>query len=551
MVGAPDDPPGVRVRVDEPAPGQRLVGDPQAAPVAPGRPARATARRRGRRRRRRPATPTSRPASSSAPSCSSTSNLRSARRRLAAKHVGRDRLEVAERLVEVDRQASAGALLPDPARRPRRRDEVAARRSRPRGSRPRRRRPACPRACRTGRRSRWPGVDSCRLVVRPVAASRSAMIICPCLLSVVYARSSKCRSIRSASGSTPVKSRNASTAWKTTIRPPSRTRQPRARAAAEQFRLQRAVDDVGDPEVGPQQLDGQRQTGVGRHAGGRGVGQPVGVAQRVRQRPPRHRGGPAGAEAVAHADRPAPRCAPGRCRRSAAPPRPATAGRARRPTPAPPAPSSTTRSRAASGRPGGEAAGEAGQVGVVADRPAVGEHDRVDRAERGRVGGERVEVSDDELLGRMGDVDAVVAGQPRRGQDVADRGGRQARAGRGRAGGTGSGSRARRPRARAGPGSTTGRCRCRSGRPGPDGGQVLRHRVTSRKLGVERRGDAATPGAGTHAGRASRHQRPERASGRTGCDPWRTRCRRGRATGSTRRRASARRSTPRRRGPAW
>ena len=42
--------------------------------------------------------------------------------------------------------------------------------------------------------------------------------------------SPKCRSMRSASGSRPVKSRKAPTAWKTAMPPPDMVRQPRARA---------------------------------------------------------------------------------------------------------------------------------------------------------------------------------------------------------------------------------------------------------------------------------------------------------------------------------
>ena len=61
--------------------------------------------------------------------------------------------------------------------------------------------------------------------------------------------------------------------------------------------------------------------------------------------------------------------------------------------PAPPAPSSTTWSVRAPGRPRSNASREAARVGVVADRAPVAKHDRVDRAERGRLGGQLVELA--------------------------------------------------------------------------------------------------------------------------------------------------------------
>ena len=109
VVGPAHDVPGLLVGVDVRAPGQRLVGDPHARARRPGRRAGAAARRSGRRRRRRPGRPPSRPASGRCPARSMTSNLRSARRRLAANRSGSDGVEVAERLVEVDRQAEVGA----------------------------------------------------------------------------------------------------------------------------------------------------------------------------------------------------------------------------------------------------------------------------------------------------------------------------------------------------------------------------------------------------------------------------------------------------------
>ena len=89
-----------------------------------GRPAGAAARRCGRRRRRRPGDTDEQTRTRSVPSCSITSNLRSARRRLASTGLRADAVEVPERLVEVDRQAQIVAARADLGGRPRRDHEV-------------------------------------------------------------------------------------------------------------------------------------------------------------------------------------------------------------------------------------------------------------------------------------------------------------------------------------------------------------------------------------------------------------------------------------------
>ncbi|AGP55305.1 hypothetical protein M271_18765 [Streptomyces rapamycinicus NRRL 5491] len=62
------------------------------------------------------------------------------------------------------------------------------------------------------------------------------------------------------------------------------------------------------------------------------------------------------------------------------------------------------------GQTAAEGAGEAGPVGVVADRPAVlAEHHRVDRAEQRGVLRQPVEMPDHRLLAGMGDVEPVEA----------------------------------------------------------------------------------------------------------------------------------------------
>ena len=94
--------------------------------------------------------------------------------------------------------------------------------------------------------------------------------------------------------------------------------------------------------------------------------------------------------------------------------------------PAPPAPISTTSVVAASGKPFGEPGGEAGGVGVVADRPRVVEDDGVDRAERSGGVVDGVEVRDHQSLAGVGDVQRVEAECAGPGEDLADPLGRDA-----------------------------------------------------------------------------------------------------------------------------
>lgn len=71
------------------------------------------------------------------------------------------------------------------------------------------------------------------------------------------------------------------------------------------------------------------------------------------------------------------------------------------------------------GQAAGEGGGEAGDVRVVADGPAVLEDDGVDRAERLGLRIERVQVLDDVPLARVGDVEPVESEQPGRAQQLA------------------------------------------------------------------------------------------------------------------------------------
>lgn len=73
------------------------------------------------------------------------------------------------------------------------------------------------------------------------------------------------------------------------------------------------------------------------------------------------------------------------------------------------------------GQPAREGRGEAGDVGVVAGRSAVLEDDGVDRAERLGLRGERVQVPDDQLLARVGDVQPVEAQVPGGPHQLSDR----------------------------------------------------------------------------------------------------------------------------------
>ena len=197
-----DDPPGVVVLVDVAAPGERLVGDAQAALVRSlgqrvqllggqvvvvdrlGRDVGADEQGVG------------------------AELLHDVELRLGAAEVGlRHGLEVAERLEEVDRQAELVGHAPDLGGRQRRVEQVgledldAVEAG----------------ACRRGellveRAAQADGGD--RAPHRAGAPTSSA----------------KCRSIRSRSASRPVNSSNESAAWKTAIPPPSSVRQPISRA---------------------------------------------------------------------------------------------------------------------------------------------------------------------------------------------------------------------------------------------------------------------------------------------------------------------------------
>ena len=182
-------------------------------------------------------------------------------------------------------------------------------------------------------------------------------------------------------------------------RHPAAVERPAAELARvlEQLGLERAVDDLGHPQLRAQQLLGEREAGVRGHPGRRGVDQAVGVGELVE---------------VA---------------RDRAPSRSASAPRAASST------STITSSRDAElqrrvrdrraraagaehddlaqrrvGQPAPEALREPARVGVVPDRAAVVEHDRVDRFQRRGLGREVVEVLDDVLLAGVCHVDAAV-----------------------------------------------------------------------------------------------------------------------------------------------
>lgn len=78
------------------------------------------------------------------------------------------------------------------------------------------------------------------------------------------------------------------------------------------------------------------------------------------------------------------------------------------------------------GQAADEGAGEPDGVGVVADGAPVAEHDGVDRAERRGLGVQLVEVLDDDLLARMGDVESVETHGARRAEQPAGSLGRDA-----------------------------------------------------------------------------------------------------------------------------
>ena len=205
---ASHEPPGVVVLADVAAPGERLVGDAEPARRGPlgerpqlrrgegvvvdrvGRDVRADEDQVG-------------------PEVLHHVELRLRPAQVALELVRRHRLEVAERLVEVDGQAEVVGQRAHLARRERRADEVVLEDLDAVEAGARRRRRASPRACRSGRRWRSP-------YARATSASPTS--------------AAKWRSMRSRSGSRPVKRANESAAWKTAMPPPSSVRQPSCRA---------------------------------------------------------------------------------------------------------------------------------------------------------------------------------------------------------------------------------------------------------------------------------------------------------------------------------
>ena len=193
---------------------------------------------------------------------------------------------------------------------------------------------------------------------------------------------------------------------------------------ADQFGLQRPVDDVGDPQVGPQQSGGDRQPRMAPHARRGGVDQSVGARRPLRQVGQRVAGGPVGAEALAQRR--------GQCVRALlVGVEDGDRGRAHVEQGVPDrgtGPAGADQHDAVS-TPGEQSApdgfGEAGRVGVVAERLAVVEQHGVHRAQRFGLGGEAVQVLDHDLLARMGDVQAAVAEGAGGVQQVADGGGGQ------------------------------------------------------------------------------------------------------------------------------
>ncbi len=123
MVGMPDDPPGVCVGVDEPAPRQRFVRDAQAALVGPigqgvqllGGEVVVVHRVSGYGRAGEHCR---------YPELFQHVELALGSAQVGLEQLGRDRLEVAERLVYVDVEAPPFTFLPHSSGGPRRRDEV-------------------------------------------------------------------------------------------------------------------------------------------------------------------------------------------------------------------------------------------------------------------------------------------------------------------------------------------------------------------------------------------------------------------------------------------
>ncbi len=396
-----DEPPGVVVLADVAAPGERLVGDAERRAPRPARPAPrswAAARAsssigvgRGVRADEHQCRPRAR---------SITSNFASARRRLRAKLLGRHRLEVAERLVEVDGQAEARRRsLAHLGGRQRRADEVVLEHLD---------------AVEAGARG---GVEL--LLERAAEARRwrSPLRTPPPRPSPTSA--AKWRSMRSRSGSRAGEQREGdSAAWKTAMPPPSSVRQPSCRALRAAARS-RAGGRRRRRPTGDSRRRSRREGGAVD-----GPSMPNGVAWMT----------PSAASQLA---RPGRRAATATGRRSAAERRPAPrrAPRSASTTASRSTPSDDRRVRDRGPRAAGADEHDAlgrrrraararsspanpGQSVLCPTAAAVVEHDRVDRAERLGLGRERVEVLDHELLAGVGDVEAAEA----------ERAGRRARA---------------------------------------------------------------------------------------------------------------------------
>ena len=93
----------------------------------------------------------------------------------------------------------------------------------------------------------------------------------------------KCLRMRSASGSTPVISRNASDRLENRHPAAVQRLAPKAAGDPQQLRLQREIDDLRNPQFGPQQFRRQRHARELRHADRRACDQPVGLGHRRRE----------------------------------------------------------------------------------------------------------------------------------------------------------------------------------------------------------------------------------------------------------------------------